>query len=1082
MREKHKTKLQKLFIIFIILAILIGCFQGFGNINFSYAAEKAKRSTLEYFGSQLSGDAKKIYDAMFHMFSEGIFMKGASYELGSTSDTQTLSTEKLVSYANGNNQLLTDYGAARDAFQNDYPDCFYVDWDQLSIRVTKDTSGAFHVSLGAGRSNTYLLAGMNSDRCDLINGHHGTGIEGAVKQYEEKINEIVSKIKANTLDQEDIKDGNYTKGSSELIRMAGEAHDYIVKNMIYKHEYEVTKPQNIVKGHSYTHANEKSTSRTAYDGLIYGEGVCEAYTRTYKAILDRLGIPCICVTGVYSPKSSINEPHIWNYVKIDGKWYGVDVTHDDPTNDRFWYTKDSTHETREYFLVGQVELASHHFPNGVISGAGFEFKYPELEVDALRESLDITTADGFKVTVQKDSQFDGQEVFDSGTYFVSYEGKNYTQNAKLGKYIIVRYFTYSPESDKWETTGWSYLDPWVAAFGEKTLTDKIEPTNPIDGSYYVRLELPQVRKAQFAVTDVPPSYNSLRKEYEEKKYPKYLTGDTINPEFNDWSNRLHSALLAGAAFYTEPVDNLIIMTKEIDNPWGNYVSAPMAIKCTPYQGGSLTIGRTHHITLEFDENLKKIDDNTNVGIDVTAFGGAGIGVSNAGSTAVKNCKVSSIKWDGKNKVEFDFTPSTMFADDYTYYNFYVTGVIGADKGKAPIPTTYGVVFQRYCSSCYPKGVPRDVYAQPELIDSSDIISSSWEYKDMNGTKTHTFDELLKEIGADNSEDLLNTLSERLTLVTAEPSDVQTREMKNTLENNNEYKEDIQKAYGKINTYNIDLIVCRKQIVKTGEYVRVCLGFPEGTTYEDYAKTGKLSYKAYHYKVDPDTDKLTGEVEEIPVTVTPQGLILLINSFSPFTVLAKENDTPIIPTEKDLVITSTIGGKVLNNGVVEQGGNGIVKFKEGDSKTFTITPDEGYEIDYISLNGERITIDDKSGETVEIKYDFIDTGATLNVGFISKEVHEEESNNGLTSDIETPKTPEDTYHSGTQEEQKEPEKTEDQGNENTNAIKGDGKEENGNIPKTGDIQIEIYAAVMALSIVGIYLLIRQKRKINKKRFK
>ena len=107
-----------------------------------------ERSKLEYFGNQLKNDARKIYDAMFHMYRTGIFKKGESYEIGSTEETKPLSEASLVLFANGNEQLLKDFGAARDAFQYDYPECFYVDWDEISIRVTQDKEGKLHASLG----------------------------------------------------------------------------------------------------------------------------------------------------------------------------------------------------------------------------------------------------------------------------------------------------------------------------------------------------------------------------------------------------------------------------------------------------------------------------------------------------------------------------------------------------------------------------------------------------------------------------------------------------------------------------------------------------------------------------------------------------------------------------------------------------------------------------------------------------------------------------------------------------------------------------------------------------------------------
>ena len=67
-----------------------------------------------------------------------------------------------------------------------------------------------------------------------------------------------------------------------------------------------------------------------YGALKEKKCVCEGYAKALKYILDSMNIPCILVSGIATNTNGTTESHMWNYVKLDGNWYGVDVTWDDP--------------------------------------------------------------------------------------------------------------------------------------------------------------------------------------------------------------------------------------------------------------------------------------------------------------------------------------------------------------------------------------------------------------------------------------------------------------------------------------------------------------------------------------------------------------------------------------------------------------------------------------------------------------------------------------------------------------------------------------------------------------------------------
>ena len=53
--------------------------------------------------------------------------------------------------------------------------------------------------------------------------------------------------------------------------------------------------------------------------------VCEGYSRAFKVLCDKAGIPCFLVSGVAN-----GGGHMWNAAQVDGSWYYLDVTWNDP--------------------------------------------------------------------------------------------------------------------------------------------------------------------------------------------------------------------------------------------------------------------------------------------------------------------------------------------------------------------------------------------------------------------------------------------------------------------------------------------------------------------------------------------------------------------------------------------------------------------------------------------------------------------------------------------------------------------------------------------------------------------------------
>lgn len=107
-------------------------------------------------------------------------------------------------------------------------------------------------------------------------------------------------------------------------------HDYMALN--YRYDYD-----------NYLNDTIPRESYTMTGLLTNKTGVCQAYSDTYKYIMNLLDISCVTV-------SSDSMNHAWNMINLDGNWYHVDVTWDDPVVDLIGRVR------HEYFLLSDNEI------------------------------------------------------------------------------------------------------------------------------------------------------------------------------------------------------------------------------------------------------------------------------------------------------------------------------------------------------------------------------------------------------------------------------------------------------------------------------------------------------------------------------------------------------------------------------------------------------------------------------------------------------------------------------------------------------------------------------------------------------
>lgn len=142
--------------------------------------------------------------------------------------------------------------------------------------------------------------------------------------------------KADTLSQEDMATLNRAKeicaevtdSSMSPYEQVKAYHDYLVNNNTYQ--------------------ETGDRSHNASGALIDGYAVCDGYSKAFDLLCYLSGIECVRVSGTGN-----GGGHAWNKVKLNGVWYNVDVTWDDPVSSRPILRYD-------YFLVSDSTLARDH--------------------------------------------------------------------------------------------------------------------------------------------------------------------------------------------------------------------------------------------------------------------------------------------------------------------------------------------------------------------------------------------------------------------------------------------------------------------------------------------------------------------------------------------------------------------------------------------------------------------------------------------------------------------------------------------------------------------------------------------------
>lgn len=294
------------------------------NTNVDYSNVNVNK----YFYNQLEEYSKTIYKA-FETNKEEMKSGTKQIELGD-------SFSSLLSQTNGQDLLGKYYQSAIEAYTYDNPEVFYLSPNKMFLNIETTTRGnsvSYRVYINSGNETNYLTDEFTSKE----------QVESAIAQIEQVRDQILQ---------------NATGDTYHDIKMV---HDYLVDTISYDSSLSEPYIYNI------------------YGALVEKLCVCEGYARSMKYLLDSLNIPCTIVIGKGTNSEGQTENHAWNYVEIEGKWYAIDATWDDPViigngtlSQSFKY---------RYFLKGSNEMAKDHTPSNTFTDGGKEFTYPSLSLE-----------------------------------------------------------------------------------------------------------------------------------------------------------------------------------------------------------------------------------------------------------------------------------------------------------------------------------------------------------------------------------------------------------------------------------------------------------------------------------------------------------------------------------------------------------------------------------------------------------------------------------------------------------------------------------------------------------------------------
>ncbi len=147
--------------------------------------------------------------------------------------------------------------------------------------------------------------------------------------------------------------------SEQVLTQAKSVINSITNNSMSELEKVTAIHAYLVKTVNYDTTQSKADIHTAKGALINKLAVCDGYAEGFAVLCYTAGVQAEMVYGIAKNSSGRTENHAWNIVKIDGVWFNVDVTWDDPIVNNTVVT-DGSNISYNYFLITDAKISKTH--------------------------------------------------------------------------------------------------------------------------------------------------------------------------------------------------------------------------------------------------------------------------------------------------------------------------------------------------------------------------------------------------------------------------------------------------------------------------------------------------------------------------------------------------------------------------------------------------------------------------------------------------------------------------------------------------------------------------------------------------